>query len=75
MKNNYPDSLTIQRYLEGKLDPEKDYRKDEKCIRCHTTGYKKEGGYVDVESTPELVGVGCEMCQGQVSTIAKSTKE
>ena len=48
----------------GKLDPEKDYRKDEKCIRCHTTGYKKEGGYVDVESTPELVGVGCEMCHG-----------
>lgn len=50
--------------LKGKLDPEKDYRKDEKCLKCHTTGYKKEGGFQDVESTPELVGIGCEMCHG-----------
>lgn len=48
----------------GNLDPEKDYRKDEKCIKCHTTGYKKEGGYQDAESTPDFVGVGCEMCHG-----------
>ena len=48
----------------GKLDPEKDYRNDEKCLKCHTTGYKKEGGFQDVESTPDLVGIGCEMCHG-----------
>ena len=50
--------------LKAKLDPEKDYQKDEKCLKCHTTGYKKEGGFQDIESTPELVGVGCEMCHG-----------
>lgn len=48
----------------AKLEPEKDYRKDEKCIKCHTTGYKKEGGYQDIESTPDLAGIGCEMCHG-----------
>ena len=47
-----------------KLDPEKDFQKDEKCIKCHTTGYKKEGGFKDVETTPDLIGVGCEMCHG-----------
>lgn len=46
------------------LDPEKNFQKDEKCIKCHTTGYKKEGGFKDVESTPDLVGIGCEMCHG-----------
>ena len=47
-----------------KLDPEKDFRTDEKCIKCHVTGYKKEGGFKDMESTPELAGIGCEMCHG-----------
>ena len=48
----------------GKLDPNKDYRKDEKCIKCHTTGYKQAGGFQDFETTPDLAGVGCEMCHG-----------
>ena len=47
-----------------KLDPEKNFQKDEKCIKCHTTGYKQDGGFQDVETTPDLVGVGCEMCHG-----------
>lgn len=46
------------------LDPEKNFQKDEKCIKCHTTGYKQEGGFRDIESTPDLAGVGCEMCHG-----------
>ncbi|MDO8413294.1 MAG: cytochrome c family protein [Gallionellaceae bacterium] len=50
--------------LKGKLEPEKNYQKDEKCFKCHTTGYKKPGGFQDVETTPDLVGIGCEMCHG-----------
>ncbi len=48
----------------GNLDPEKNFQKDEKCIRCHATGYKLDGGFQNIESTPDLAGVGCEMCHG-----------
>ena len=50
------------------LDPNKDYTRDAECVRCHVTGYGKEGGFVDEASTPELVGVGCEMCHGAGGT-------
>jgi hypothetical protein len=50
------------------LDPDKDYSKDAKCLPCHTTGHGKDGGFVDVESTPNHVGVGCEMCHGAGGT-------
>jgi hypothetical protein len=46
------------------LDPAKDYTADPKCLACHTTGYGETGGFVSVEKTPALVGVGCEMCHG-----------
>lgn len=57
------------------LDPEKDYTTDEKCIRCHVTGYKKEGGFKDVESTPDMAGVGCESCHGPGSDYRVLHKE
>jgi hypothetical protein len=47
-----------------KVDPQKDYTHDEKCLPCHTTGYGKPGGFVSVEKTPDLVGVQCESCHG-----------
>lgn len=50
------------------LDPEKDYTADPECVSCHVTGFGKEGGFVDEASTPDLVGVGCEMCHGAGGT-------
>ncbi len=46
------------------LDPDKDYTADATCLPCHTTGYGKEGGFVNIEETPYLAGVGCEWCHG-----------
>lgn len=48
----------------ARLDPNKDYTTDKTCLPCHTTGYGKPGGFKSIEETPELAGVGCEMCHG-----------
>ena len=53
------------------LDPDKDFTSDEDCLGCHTTGYGKPGGFVSVEETPDLVGVGCESCHGPGSEYLK----
>lgn len=51
----------------AKLDPQKDYTSDARCLRCHTTGYRQKGGFVPGETKidpeePNLEQVGCEMC-------------
>jgi len=56
--------------LLAKLDPEKDYTTDKKCVKCHVTGYREKGGFKDVESTPQLAGVSCESCHGAGSKYA-----
>lgn len=50
------------------LDPDADYTTDESCISCHVTGWGKEGGFTSIEETPDLAGVGCEMCHGAGGT-------
>jgi len=38
------------------------YQKDEKCLKCHTTGLGEPTGYKDGETA--LAGVTCENCHG-----------
>ena len=43
---------------------------DPECLSCHVTGWHPknyfpfEGGYLGIESTPKLIGNGCENCHG-----------
>ena len=34
------------------------------CIQCHVVAYEEEGGFIDMELTPELKDVQCESCHG-----------
>jgi len=54
------------------LDAGKDYTTDANCLACHTTGYGKPGGFTDIAATPDLAGVGCEMCHGAGGTYTQS---
>lgn|GEM_PF-946146 len=37
---------------------------DPGCIACHVVGFGYRGGFQSTESTPGLLGVGCEACHG-----------
>ena len=55
-----------------KLDPQKDYTKEAKCLECHTTGFGLPGGYKVPEPgdskaakrAKENKGTTCEGCHG-----------
>lgn len=38
--------------------------RDPECLGCHTLGFGEEGGFVNIEATPELANVQCEACHG-----------
>jgi hypothetical protein len=56
----------------AKLDPSKDYTHDPKCLQCHTTGFGLVGGFVSIETTPDMAGVTCEACHGYGGVYAES---
>lgn len=61
----------------AKLNPTKDYTKDKSCLRCHTTGFGKKGGYeigMDEKQAKRREGVGCESCHGRGSIFRKKMK-
>lgn len=68
------------------LDPKKDYTKDPKCVKCHTTGYGTPSGYPEVaegktwsaeetERAGKMEGVQCEACHGPGSLYGPFKKD
>ncbi|MFQ5454570.1 MAG: cytochrome c family protein [Nitrospirota bacterium] len=49
---------------EAGIDHLKDYTVIPKCLQCHVTGFGKAGGFINRRESPDMIGVGCEMCHG-----------
>jgi hypothetical protein len=77
----------VEAKKKAKLDPQKDFTKDKDCLRCHTTGFGKPGGYAippegDSPQAKKLQklakarqGVQCEACHGPGSLSSKYKKK
>lgn len=65
------------------IDADKDYSQDPACLKCHTTGYGKAGGYAIPDpkdrkaqrKAEALEGIGCEACHGPGSKYVEVFKE
>ena len=69
--DNLKPGVRAEAKTKAGLDPNKDYTTDPECLSCHTTGYGKPGGFVDIETTPQLAGITCEACHGPGSDLIK----
>ena len=66
-----------------KLDANKDYMTDATCLKCHTTGFERPGGYATpvgndekaLKKAEQLAGVGCESCHGPGSAYVEVFEE
>ncbi|MEJ2573164.1 MAG: multiheme c-type cytochrome [Gammaproteobacteria bacterium] len=45
---------------------------DPNCLQCHTVGFNKPGGFIDMEATASLTNVQCESCHGAARAHVKS---
>lgn len=45
---------------------------DPNCIGCHSVGFNKDGGFIDLEATESLANVQCENCHGAAREHAAS---
>jgi len=45
---------------------------DPSCIQCHTVGFDTDGGFIDIDATPNLMNVQCENCHGAGRTHAEA---
>lgn len=84
-ENLKPD-VAVERKKKHGIDPKKDFSKDPKCLKCHTTGYGTDVGYpavVEGKAWSEeekaraalTEGVTCEACHGPSSLLAPFKKE
>ena len=74
-------SCHFEEYTKWKASPHakafslltKKYEADEKCLKCHTTGYGEKTGYGAVKDD-SLKDVGCETCHGPGSKHEEACK-
>ncbi len=65
----------LKQYKAWEKTSSKDYTADPNCLKCHTTGYGKPGGFTSLDETPKLTGVQCEGCHGPGSEYVKIMKK
>ncbi len=72
---NLKPGINAEAKKKAGLDPNKDYTADADCLKCHTTGYGKPGGFKSIAETPKLANVQCEACHGPGSKFKKIMKK